>query len=396
MAEKRGRRPGGGDRPIELRRGGKKVARAEAEAAEEEIIQFDPHAPREREVVGAGATVAQAAETPDTVPVGDDWFSARDEMLQRLTGPRAQAVSQAAISPGERRSKVQGVGIGFKMSGGTLTGDIAVKVFVEEKLPESDLHDDLAVPSALAGMPTDVEEVGSIRAHSYAHPFQRPVPCGASCGHVNITAGTIGCLVVRQNNHLCILSNNHVLADANGGQPGDDIIQPGKVDMPPGHVVGPDDVIATLEEFVPLSTSAVNFVDCAVAFTTFDMVDPRHVTYTLNPNPIGATLGTTVVKNGRTTQSTIGTITDIGFNGVQVGYRIGTCTFNNQIVIRGVGGVFSRPGDSGSLIVTANSKQPVALLFAGTTDNSKTFANPIGAVMQALGIKRFLASNPGG
>ncbi|MDB9391091.1 hypothetical protein PN432_09080, partial [Microcystis aeruginosa CS-579] len=60
------------------------------------------------------------------------------------------------------------------------------------------------------------------------------------------------------------------------------------------------------------------------------------------------------------------------------GYPCGAAQFRNQIGIRGIGGnPFSRGGDSGSLIVTANSNQPVALLFAGRTDNSLTFANPI-------------------
>jgi hypothetical protein len=63
----------------------------------------------------------------------------------------------------------------------------------------------------------------------------------------------------------------------------------------------------------------------------------------------------------------------------------------DQIAVRGISGPFSMPGDSGSLIVTAASKQPVALLFAGSSDNSVTFGNPISAVMAALDIERFVA-----
>src|SRR5207245_1674866 len=94
-------------------------------------------------------------------------------------------------------------------------------------------------------------------------------------------------------------------------------------------------------------------------------------------------------KNGRTTQATTGTVTDISVN-ISVGYSGGVAQFRNQIGIRGIGGPFSQGGDSGSLIVTANTNQPVALLFAGRTDNSITFANPIAAVVQALGIRRFV------
>ncbi len=63
----------------------------------------------------------------------------------------------------------------------------------------------------------------------------------------------------------------------------------------------------------------------------------------------------------------------------------------DQIGIRGVHGPFSMPGDSGSLIVAAGTKQPVALLFAGSSDNSMTFANDIQAVKSAMGIERFVA-----
>jgi hypothetical protein len=56
-------------------------------------------------------------------------------------------------------------------------------------------------------------------------------------------------------------------------------------------------------------------------------------------------------------------------------------------VIRGLSGTaFSDQGDSGSLIVSSGSKQPVALLFAGSATH--TFANPIDVVMNRLGIDR--------
>ena len=97
------------------------------------------------------------------------------------------------------------------------------------------------------------------------------------------------------------------------------------------------------------------------------------------------------MKNGRTTDSTLGMITGVGFNGVQVPYPgVGPCSFRDQIIISGISGPFSLPGDSGSLIVTVNTKQPVGLLFAGTGNNLRTFANPINAVLQALGIRQIV------
>src|SRR5262249_28168666 len=96
-------------------------------------------------------------------------------------------------------------------------------------------------------------------------------------------------------------------------------------------------------------------------------------------------------KNGRTTQSTIGIVTDMGIN-ISVPYDDFPtgAEMRDQIAIRGVTGPFSKPGDSGSIIVTNGTKQPVALLFSGSIDNSVTFGNPIQAVIELLGIDRFV------
>lgn len=53
---------------------------------------------------------------------------------------------------------VQGVGIGEK------NGQPAIKVFVSQKVPESSLREEERVPGQVEGVPTDVEEVGTISA----------------------------------------------------------------------------------------------------------------------------------------------------------------------------------------------------------------------------------------
>jgi hypothetical protein len=72
----------------------------------------------------------------------------------------------------------------------------------------------------------------------------------------------------------------------------------------------------------------------------------------------------TVIKNGRTTQATLGTVTDLNAN-ISVGYSGGVAQFRNQIGIRGVGGDFSHGGDSGSLIVTALDLLVISLRTLG-------------------------------
>jgi hypothetical protein len=350
--------------------------------AAELIVEFDPAHPATR----ALSAVRAAEPTIDTLTVSPDWFAARDA-LSALLDRRDREVGPRSVGAEERASRVLGTGVGFKFSGETLSATLAVKVYVAEKLPEADLTERLIVPRSIDGLPTDVEAIGQVLPFSYAFHFDRPVRCGVSVGHRAVTAGTLGCLVVLDNNHLAFLSNNHVLANNNNAQPGDPILQAGVADTG----AFPQDTIGILESFIPLSASSANLVDAAVAHTSFRHVDPRHVTYSLDPNPIAPALGMTVLKNGRTTQATIGTITDIGVN-LSVPYAgIGPAPFRDQIGIRGIGAVFSRPGDSGALIVTANSKQPVALLFAGTGDNSLTLANPISAVIEALHVKRFVS-----
>jgi hypothetical protein len=78
-----------------------------------------------------------------------------------------------------------------------------------------------------------------------------------------------------------------------------------------------------------------------------------------------------VIKSGRTTGVTTGTITAIKVNGVRVNYADRgqppkIATFNNCVEIVGDNGIpFSNPGDSGSVILEASTGKPVALLFAG-------------------------------
>jgi hypothetical protein len=336
------------------------------------LIQYDP------EAAAARPAAVQAQTSADTMLPHADWRQARDELERKLGGHRARITAFAAAKPDVAgRENIVGFGVGLRYAASALTGELAVKVFVREKVPMDQVAAAARVPPTVAGLDTDVEAIGEVVLHSYAKRFPRPAPCGVSVSNIDLPgSGTLGCLVVLKNGKLCMLSNNHVLANENAGHLGDAIIQPGNAEPAPG-----DQTIGALESFIPIQATG-NLVDAAVALTSFDMVSPKHVTYQVNPEPLQATIGMTVIKNGRTTQSTVGVITDMHVN-ISVPYDPfpAGAEMREQISIRGVSGPFSMPGDSGSLIVTAASKQPVALLFAGATDNSMTFANPIQAVM---------------
>lgn len=349
-----------------------------------DVIEYNPDLPTD---FGGLSVQAASLHDPGTLLPTDDLLGARDELLGRIASFSAVASALSfGVESGEIGvENIQGIGIGLKETAGSYTGEVAVKVFVREKASESRLQSQAAVPSQVNGIPTDVEEVGDLVAQSYASRFPRPVPCGVSCGHPAITAGTIGALVVLNNNRLAILSNNHVLANENNAQMGNPILQPGRLDG--GQ--NPADRIAILERFTPLQFPGPNLVDAAVAWTAFSLVKADHVTYRVNPTPLAASISLPVMKNGRTTQATQGIIIGIAVNSVSVGYGSGVAVFNNQLVIRGIGSKpFSQGGDSGSLIVSVGSRQPVGLLFAGSATH--TIANPISSVISAMGISRFV------
>ena len=106
----------------------------------------------------------------------------------------------------------------------------------------------------------------------------------------------------------------------------------------------------------------------------------------------------TVLKMGRTTGATQGTVEAVDIDNLLVTYRFGqsfgVARFDKQISITGEKGSFSRPGDSGSLIC-ATDGIPLALLFAGSERGGRhgrglTFASPIESVLDALDVDLWL------
>ncbi len=311
------------------------------------------------------------------------------------------------------KANVVGVGVGYKVRDGQRTDDLSVTVLVREKQPPSQLPPGAMVQPQLDGVPTDVVEVGTLRAFQARIDRWRPAPPGVSIGHYQITAGTFGVVVRdRATGARLILSNNHVLANMNAGQPGDPILQPGPID---GGLVG--DPIARLERFCPIEfetapgecpvaggvagvanliarllrsrhrlqstlvrQQATNRVDAAVArpvqgdFIVDEILEIGVVQGTRPP-----ALMLPVRKSGRSTGLTTGQIAVIEAT-VSVEFDTRTAQFDGQIVA----GPMSAPGDSGSLLVAADSPQAVGLLFAGSEQS--TIFNPIQDVLDCLNV----------
>jgi hypothetical protein len=241
----------------------------------------------------------------------------------------------------------------------------------------------------------DLRYVGLItkQATPWGQQRHRPLKIGISVGHVEVTAGTLGCFVRQKGgDDPLILSNNHVLANENKGKTGNAILQAGKYD---GGTV-PDDRVAELTRMVRLKKTATNYVDAAVARLVEGIdCDPRAIRGLGKLAGLGAEFldaGAEVAKLGRTTGLTRGRVTAFEMDNVVVELGLGLLRFDNQFEIEGLGeGPFSQGGDSGSLIVEAGSRLAVGLLFAGTdiggtNDQGLTYAHPIRAALDALGV----------
>ena len=254
----------------------------------------------------------------------------------------------------------------------------------------------------------DLRVVGRIDKRVIARPLaaapwyrkrQRPLQIGASIGHVEVTAGTIGAFVTLRGKTY-VLSNNHVLANEDLARRGDAVVQPGAFDG------GSDerDRVATLTRWVHFKPTAANRVDAALArvLPGIDVEPTRLRDLVRGTDKVLAGLGAEfldegadVYKIGRTTGARRGRVTAFDLDNVVVGFDIGNIRFDGQIEIEGAGRrAFSDGGDSGSLIVDADM-QAVALLFAGSESGGSnglglTYANPIHEVLNTLGVTLLL------
>jgi hypothetical protein len=211
-------------------------------------------------------------------------------------------------------------------------------------------------------------------------------------------SGTLGALVTRNGTNF-ILSNNHVLARSDLAEVGEVIIQPGLAD----NSCQAGTAIATFSQAAPLhAASGTAVADAALAKVTPGAVDASGAILELGtvncgfaqPAPpassvVAPTLGMQVAKSGRTTGLQCAAISEVAVDDVKVQYPSScgssstfSVTFDNQVVIESA--TFGSEGDSGSLIVEADTAQPTALLFGGDSTTGFAVANPIQDVLAAL------------
>lgn len=373
---------------------------------EHAAVDFDAE-PEEPAAAASALALDEEAPPSDSMTEGvsDALASVHRAVSEALEAQVADDGAEAFAAPEdwmEGRGNVVGVGLGYVEETEELPSAEpaapALNLYVVEPMAEERARQVLVeqMNAAAAGdeeMPVNIFVTGEIEAQP--HRFRmRPAPGGISVGHVDITAGTLGCLARGLNaprtRRRLILSNNHVLADSNAGSFGDSIVQPGPLD----GGTSPADRIAILERFVPIDFGGrPNVVDCATGWAWPDRVQVGQVfvrngvrrIFRTGSRPVSCRRFRLVGKSGRTTQLTLGRIVDCNAT-IRVRYGPRTALFRDQISIRGFGRLFSAGGDSGSLIWSWSPRRsPVGLLFAG--GGGFTFANKIQHVLRALDIR---------
>lgn len=280
-----------------------------------------------------------------------------------------------------RDPNVSSIGVGYKLRDGAPTGEVAIQFTVASKAEPEELRAMGTTPIpptiTVAGVdvPTDVLQRvyrPDFRVVAQAPVSARkkridPVRPGVSVGHVDVSAGTIGCLVYDSSDGTpYVLSNWHVLHGPTG-QIGDDVVQPGVY----------DDNRIDRNRLGRLVRSHLGHAgDCAIATVDGRQVGPDPLELDVPVGDLGEPeLGDTVVKSGRTTGVTHGvvrrvdTIAKLDYGG-QVGVReIGCFEIGVDPDAPAPNGEISQGGDSGAAWLFTEQDKPTHVLagihFAG-------------------------------
>ncbi|MGL5243751.1 MAG: hypothetical protein ACRC7R_01060 [Sarcina sp.] len=295
-----------------------------------------------------------------------------------------------------RKKNVTAIGLGYKKINKITSNELCIHVLVDKKLPLNKLYSYDIIPKKFLGIKTDVIECRKPTAFNINNDNQklihnlqsrvRPIQPGYSVGpykHEN-AGGTIGAIVFNNDTDApYIISNNHVLADANRVEDGAPILQPCVVDG--GNVNS--NVVALLSGILWLEASADpdteiidNYADAAIAEIL------PNIEYDKTIPIIGDISGTTeaklgmkVRKVGRTTGYTEATIETLYAKTVLDFGLDGECFFADLVHCN----YLSDHGDSGSIIIDFNNKV-VGLLIGG--DEEDTYFSPIDNILNAFNV----------
>lgn len=247
-----------------------------------------------------------------------------------------------------------------------------------------------------AGKEVDVEVLGAVRRSSGGggvRPEGAPLTIGASVGHYTGGDGSIGFFAEQHSTgRRGLVSCSHVIALVDEGVDGDGVISPSGVHG--GR--SPRNRVATLDGSYPrLAGPDRAPADCAFAFLADGIrYDPGSVDGgTLVITPAAVVERLEVTKRGCMTGTRTGVVVKIEVDNVPVQYGDVRAVFDDVIQIGSTSSArFAGQGDSGALVYTTQTFQPVGLLFAasdagGPHNAGWAWAHPIARVTQALGVE---------
>ena len=214
------------------------------------------------------------------------------------------------------------------------------------------------IPETFLGYKVEVIEVGIVKPLLTPKERQqrwRPIFPGISIGSDLVTAGTLTCFAVdNEDGEYVMLSNYHVFY----GSVSQPILQPGLFD----GSKKPDDIVGYLKRYVEIKPDPEkNTVDSAIASVEVDFIkeepDLGAPARVRDPNE-----GETVIKAGRTTAVTSAeVIDDSALIKVHDYPGVGDVWFDDIVITN----AFAEPGDSGSIAMGSDGSL-VGQVFAGS------------------------------
>lgn len=301
-----------------------------------------------------------------------------------------------------------GTAIGFRIRKGTLTDIPAILVFVARKVHRKWLNNIQCLPTALEGPGGVWCDVDVVEFSYYGAPAPTPKeqlytelvdglrgsdPCIGSGSQVasQETYGTLGAVVKSRtgNKQVGFLTNRHVAVDLD--YPNQKMFHPLPSNLGPGVYLGAVEratsfITDDLWYGIYAGTNPETFVRADGAFIPFaDDLDMSTVTTVVKgvgeigdvkvidlQSPINSLIGRQVVKVGRSSGLTTGTVMAYA---LEYNDEKGICFFTDFLVVGENHETFDLEGDSGSLIILtaqdSEKPQPIGIIWGGTANRGR-------------------------
>ncbi|GAB4840797.1 Protein NARROW LEAF 1 [Ancistrocladus abbreviatus] len=301
-----------------------------------------------------------------------------------------------------------GTAVGFRIRRGILTDIPAILVFVARKVHRHWLSRNQCLPAALEGPGGIWCDVDVVEFSYYGAPAHTPKeqlynelvdslrgsdPCISSGSQVanQETYGTLGAIVKSRtgSRQVGFLTNRHVAVDLD--YPSQKMFHPLPPNLGPGVYLGAveratsfitDDLWYAIfagtnpETFVRADGAFIPFAedfDIAFVTTTVKGVGQIGDVNTIDlQSPIGSLVGRQVIKVGRSSGLTTGTIMAYA---LKYSDEKGICFFTDFLVVGENQQTFDLEGDSGSLILLTGKGEekprPVGIIWGGTANRGR-------------------------